>query len=441
MSSAVTFAKWILRKQGCLALGSLLAMACIGLAGCEHLKSPDAGAHGGKAATPVAKTSNAPPAKPVDVKYVTPIQKVITEYEEFTGRTAPVESVVIRARVSGYLNEIGFKDGARIEKDQILFTIDDRSFKSEALRARALVDQAQARYDRLDKQDKRASQLIQTGSITQEEFEIILGDKSEAAAALDAARAALEIADLNLSFTQVRSPISGRVGHRMIDAGNLVQADTTILATIVTDDEVFAYFDLNERIELRLRRLLQQSSASSALAEGKLEIQVALADEANFALRGLVDFTDNQVDPSTGTLRYRARIDNKSGFLLPGLFVRIRYPIGEPKPALLVPEEALLFDQGQRKVFVVDESNKIATRLVTLGVQDEKNRVILSGLNPEDRVVVTGLQRIRSGTDVNAISLEDGASPGGTPTPGSGTASGTKPAESTVNRTTKGPAT
>lgn len=375
------------------------------------------------------KAAAPPPAKVVEVAYVNPTQKTITEFEEFTGRTAAVESVVIRARVSGYLNTIGFKDGARIEEGQDLFTIDDRSFKSESLRAKAMVEQCQARYDRLDKKDKRASQLIQSGSITQEEFEMVLGEKSEAAAALDAARAALEIADLNLSFTQVKSPIKGRVGHRMVDAGNLVQADTTILATIVSDQEVFAYFDLNERLELRLRRLLQQNSTQS-IADGKLEIQVALSDETEFTHRGIVDFSDNQIDPATGTLRYRARIANNQGLLLPGLFVRIRYPIGEPHAALLVPEEALLFDQGQRKIFVVDEQSKIVSRQVTLGVQDGKNRVVLSGLQPEDRVVVTELQRIRSGSEVKAKPL---SAPEST--------ADAAPAESGGKKAAKGPAT
>lgn len=365
-----------------------LSLSAFALQGCQKVENADA----------KAKEKAKAPA-PVEVMFVMPTEKSITEYEEFTGRTAAVESVVIRSRVSGYLEKIEFEDGAIVEEDQVLFRIDDRSFKSEVLRATAAVDQSKARYDRLDKQDKRNSALVQSGSITQEAFELTVGDKSEASATLQGAIAAKEIADLNLSYATIAAPISGRVGHRMIDVGNLVQADSTILATIVTNDEVYAYFDLNERLELRLRRMLQKTGAKTAEA-AKLEIQVALADEAAFDLRGTVDFTDNQVDAATGTLRYRARIKNDQGLLLPGLFVRIRYPIGEAHMAILVPEEALLFDQGQRKVFVIDQNNKIETRLVTLGVQDGRNRVIASGLNLEDRVVVTGLQRIRSGTEV-----------------------------------------
>jgi RND family efflux transporter MFP subunit len=340
-----------------------------------------------------------PPPKLQEVLYVTPIHQTVTEYEEFTGRTAPKETVDVRARVSGYLEEVAFEDGAMVEEGQVLFRIDDQTYKAEALRAAAAVKQFEARVDRLTKQDKRARQLTQTQAITQEEYDTIIGDKNEAQASLDAALAMQKIAELNVSYTEVKSPISGRISRRLVDRGNLVRADDSILATIVAVDPVYVYFDMDERTVLRMKRLVRSGQVKST-REAEVQVQIALADETEFNHVGTVNFVDNQVDPATGTLRYRAEIDNKDRFYSPGLFVRLRFPIGEPHPAILVPEMALSTDQGQRFLYVVDEANKIAYRRVATGMLFDGMRVITEGVEAGDRVVVTGLQRIRPGLEV-----------------------------------------
>jgi RND family efflux transporter MFP subunit len=220
-----------------------------------------------------------------------------------------VNTVDIRARVSGYLEEVPFKDGEVISKDDLLAHIDDRSFKAELARAKAAIAQFQARFSKLEKQEARAAQLLQsnTRAITQEEFDAIVADKEEAAASIDAAIAAKDIAELNLSYTQVKSPISGRISRRLVDPGNLVTADSTIIATIVTVDPIYVYFDMDERTVLRMKRLVREGKIRST-RESKLQVQISLADETAFDHVGVVDFVDNQLDPATGTLRFRAEV-------------------------------------------------------------------------------------------------------------------------------------
>lgn len=341
----------------------------------------------------------APAPKPQEVLFVAPVQQTVTESEEFTGRTWAMNTVEIRARVSGYLDEVKFKDGDLVKEGDLLFRIDPRSFKAEEARAKATVAQNRARLDRLGKQYKRGAQLVQSNSMTQEEFEQIVSDRNEAEATLAGANADQDIAALNLSYTEVKSPISGRISRRLVDPGNLVTADTTLLATIVTVDPIYVYFDIDERTVLRLKRLVREGDIKS-VRDSQVEVQIALADETEFKHTGIVNFIDNQVDPTTGTLRFRAIMDNAKNFYSPGLFVRLRLPIGEPHPALLVPEEALGTDQGQRFVYVVNDKDEIEYRRVKTGLLANGMRVIESGVESADRVVVTGLQRIRKGAKV-----------------------------------------
>lgn len=378
-------------------LATLLFLAAMALlAGCQK---------------PAAKAKEEPP--PQDAVYVTPVRQPVTEFEEFPGRTWAVNTVDVRARVSGYLEDAPFEDGALIEEGKLLAQIDDRSFKAELARAQASIAQFQARYNKLQKQQARAEELLQspTRAITQEEFDAIVADKEEAYASKGAAIAAKDIAELNLSYAQVKAPISGRISRRLVDPGNLVTADSTIIATIVTIDPIYVYFDMDERTVLRMRRLIGEGKVRSA-AESKVEVQIALADETAFDHSGIVDFVDNQLDPATGTLRFRAEVKNQDSFFSPGMFVRLRFPIGDPQYSLLVPEEAIATDQGRRQVFVINEQNQVEARQVSTGILRDGMRVIREGLAADDRVVVTGLQHIKKNKTVNPVPREqlDGGS-------------------------------
>ena len=340
------------------------------------------------------KAAGPPPVKLQQVLFTTPVEETVSEYEEFTGRTAAVKTVQIHARVSGYLDKVLFEDGAEVRAGDLLFQIDPRWFKAAADQATASVSQYESRIERLNRQVTRATPLIENRVKSQEEFDQYTFDHAEAKATLKGMIAAKELAELNLSYTRVTSPIDGRISRRMVDPGNLVRADQTVLTTIVSMDPIYAYFDIDERTVLRLRRLVREGRIKSH-RESEITVQIALADEEAFSLTGVVDFVDNQVDPTTGTLRLRAVIANPTHMLSPGLFVRIRFPVGDPHPALLVPEEALATDQGQRFVYVIDQSNHVVYRRVKVGMLLAGRRVITEGLAIDDRVAVTGLQRLR----------------------------------------------
>ena len=333
--------------------------------------------------------------------FTTPVEEVITEFEEFTGRTFSVKSVDIRARVGGYLDKVAFVDGADVKKGDLLFEIDPRSFTAAAAQAAATVDQYHARIERMERSVTRAKQLmeVEKKAISIEQYEQQTFDLAEAKATLQGMIAAKEMADLQLSFTKVTAPFDGRISRRLVDPGNLVQADVSPLATIVALDPIYAYFDIDERTVLKLQRLVHEG-VIKATRESKVEVQVALADDPEFRLRGIVDFVDNQVDPTTGTLRMRAVIQNEDRLLTPGLFVRLRFPVGDPHPALLIPEEALATDQGQRFVYVIDEKSHVVYRPVKMGILLAGKRVITEGLQPTDRVAVTGLQRLKKDAEV-----------------------------------------
>ncbi|HEY2839902.1 MAG TPA: efflux RND transporter periplasmic adaptor subunit [Pirellulales bacterium] len=341
------------------------------------------------------------PPKPQDVMFTTPVEDVITEFEEFTGRTFSVKSVDIRARVSGYLEKVEFVDGADVKKGAPLFEIDSRSYKAAAAQAASTVDQYLARIERMERSVARAKQLmeVEKKAISIEQYEQQQFDLAEAKATLQGMIAAKEMADLQLSFTKVTAPFDGRISRRMVDPGNLVQADSSTLATIVALDPIYAYFDIDERTVLKLQRLVHEG-VIKATRESKVEVQVALADDPDFKLRGIVDFVDNQVDQTTGTLRMRAVIPNQDRLLTPGLFVRLRFPVGDPHPALLIPEEALATDQDHRFVYVIDNQDHVVYRPVKIGVLIAGRRVITEGLQPTDRVAVTGLQRLKKNAPV-----------------------------------------
>ncbi len=343
------------------------------------------------------------PPPPMSVMFVTPTTEEVTEFEEFTGRTAATEVVELRSRVSGYLNSVHFEDGVQVKKGDVLFKIDDRPFVAEEQRASAAAAQIEARIKRLASQLGRAEELMAKKALSENEFETAQFDLDEARAALQEAQAAYSMAQLNLEFTTITAPLDGRIGRRMVDVGNIVTTDQTALATIIPLEQVYVYFDIDERTVLRLRRLENIGAIVSAMKEA-VQVNIALADSEEFAVNGKVDFLDNQIDPATGTLRARATVDNSDGLLAPGLFVRIKFPVGKAEPSLLIPEEAMASDQGRPFVFVVgkDGDKTIAeARNVETGPLVGQRRVIRAGLEAGDQVIVTGLQRLRRNMEIN----------------------------------------
>jgi multidrug efflux system membrane fusion protein len=339
-------------------------------------------------------------AKDPEVIIAKPTRQDVTDHEDFTGHVEARETVDLRAQVTGYLKAVHFKDGTDIDKDALLFEIDPTVYDAELERAKAAVVQAEARFDRLTRDYNRVIRVQDKGTVTQEEIDRIAGDRAEARAAIGVAVAGRALAEQNVAFTKIKAPFSGRIGKRMIDPNNLVKANDTILATLVTLDPIYVAFDIDERTIWRLRRLVREGKIVSARTN-PTEVKIGVADEDGYSLSGIISVIDNRVAAGTGTLRVWATVENAKTMLSSGMFVRIRLPVGKPKPALLVPEEALGSDQGQRYVFVLNDKDEVVYRAVKLGPQVERLRVIESGVGPDDRVIVSGLQRVRPGVKVS----------------------------------------
>jgi RND family efflux transporter MFP subunit len=342
----------------------------------------------------------APAAKPAEVRVALPTIQSFVEHEDFSGRVEARESVLVRARVSGYLDEVKFADGAQVRAGDPLFVIDPRPYQADMERSEAVVAQTSARMKRMGVQFERSKKLVDQKAISQEDFDVAQSDYRESVALYHAAEATRDLAQLNLGFTEVRAPLSGRLGRRLADVGNLIKADDTMLVSLLSLDPIYVSFDVDERTVLRIRR--QPEAAAKASTSAPVILEMSLADKDDFSIRGSVDFTDNQLDGSTGTLRMRATVDNKAGLLSPGMFVRCRYPIGAVRDGLFVPEEALGTDQGQPFLYVVNSEDVVEYRSVKLGPLIDGRRVIESNLCPEDRVIVSGLQRVRTKAKVVA---------------------------------------
>jgi multidrug efflux system membrane fusion protein len=336
---------------------------------------------------------------PPEVIVARPTKQLVGEFEDFTGRLEPYRQVQIRSRVSGYLDKINFKDGAEVTEGDLLFQIDPRTYGAEVERTEAALAQAKARRIRTELDQKRAIDLAQKKAISTQDADRATGDLAEAVAGVASAEAMLDAAKIQLDYTKITSPLTGRISRRLIDEGNLVTADVTPLVTIVALDPIYATFEVDERTVLQLRRLLQQGALTHTDDE-PASVQIGLSDEDGFSLSAPVSFVDNQVDRETGTLQLRATLKNKGRSLAPGLFVRVRVPLGEPKPSILVPEEALGSDQGQRYVFVVDDNSDAVYKRVKVGQQVGRMRVIQEGLEGDEQVIVSGLQRVRRGAKV-----------------------------------------
>ena len=348
--------------------------------------------------------SGAPPLPPVTVAQ--PLQKSITEWDEYTGRFTALETVEIRARVSGFIDSVHFQEGQIVKKDDLLFVIDQRPYQIAVEQAKADIERAQAKLDIGTQDVNRATPLLQDRTLTEREFDTRKSVQRDASGQLASANAALKQAQLNLEWTEVRAPIAGRISDKRVDAGNLIsggQTGATLLSVIVSIDPIHFVFDGSEADFLHYLRLAAAGTRPSS-RDAPNPVAVRLADETEFTHQGRMDFVDNAINPKTGTIRARAVFDNKDGFLTPGFFGRLRL-FGGTHDALLIPDGAIASDQASKIVFTVADDGTVGTKRVELGPIVDGLRVVRSGLAPTDRIVIDGLPRARPGQKVKA---EDG---------------------------------
>ncbi len=362
----------------------LLLLAALGAAGCERKQQSQQG--GGPPPVTVAK----------------PVVKDIVEMDEFTGRFDAVGSVEVRARVGGYLESVHFKDGALVKEGDLLFVIDRRPFKAALEQADSSLAAAQTRFDLAKVELERAERLVKSGAGTEQALDQRRQQFLAAQADLSGAKAALEQSRLNYEFTEIRAPISGRISRKLVTEGNLINANTTMLTTIVSTDPIYFYFDIDERSFLTYQRLAQLGDGSGtdggSSNSGKgLPVKVMLTDEKEFAHKGYLDFTDNRIDSATGSMRLRASLPNPDLFLTPGLFGRIAVP-GTPRfKGVMLPDEAILTDLDRRFVYVVGADGSVRQQPVRLGSRTDNYRIIREGLTGQETVVINGLQRVQLG--------------------------------------------
>ena len=323
-----------------------------------------------------------------------PEQKEVVNWNEFTGRTAAVKLVSVTPRVSGYIVDIPFKEGDVVHKGDLLFQIDPRPYQHACEQAVGQLQQAQANQQLQDVTFARQQRLRETGVIAKEDYDTALSNKSQAASQVISAQAALASAQLNLEFTHVTSPISGRVSRQLVNIGNLVQADSTQLTTIVSIDPIYAYFSMDELAALSYQRLVREGKLAGS-PDGKVPVYLQLQDETGFPHEGTIDFSDNAFDSSTGTLLVRGTFSNPDGFLTPGNFVRVRLASSPKYHTLLVADRAIGSDQDQSFVYVVDAKNIARLRHVKIGQLAEGLRVVKSGLQPDDEVIINGIIKVR----------------------------------------------
>jgi multidrug efflux system membrane fusion protein len=348
---------------------------------------------------------------PAEVTVSQPVAQPVTESLEFTGTTAALESVDIRARVTGFLEKVHFQPRAKVNPGDVLFTIDPRPFQNALDQAKAAESSLKAQLAKAQWDLDKEEDLIARGAASQDELTTAITTRDSLAAQVGEAQARVSNAQLNLDFCTVTAPIHGRISRTLLDPGNLVAADNTVLASIVNDEDIYAYFNASERDVLTLREQARQQLVAEGkapqsqpdIAVVKPPVFLGLMTEDDCKHPGYIDYTAPALDPSTGTIQVRARFPNADGQLLAGLFVRLRTPLGAPRPALLVAERALGSDQGQRYVLVANAKNVVEYRPVKIGGRHDRLRVITDGLRADDWVIVNGLQRVRPGVTVKPI--------------------------------------
>jgi RND family efflux transporter MFP subunit len=344
-----------------------------------------------------AEAHAAPPAPQVTVAAA--ISRKITEFDEFTGRFEAVERVEVRPRVSGYIASVNFKEGSEVRKGEVLFVIDPRPYQAERDKAAAGLAQARSQLVLARTERERGTKLLAQHAISQEEYDTRTAGSEQAEANVEAAKAALDAAALNLEFTRVTAPISGRISRALVTSGNFVTNGQTPLTTLVSLDPIYVSFDGDEQEYLKYAKLAREAAADPS-HEARNPVQVGLANESGFPHQGVIVFVDNALDPTTGTIRSRALLENHERQFAPGLFARIKLLGSAQHDAVLVNDSAIGTDQTVRYVLVVDKSNKVEYRPVQLGPVVDGLRVLQSGLSPGETIVVNGLQRVRPGAQV-----------------------------------------
>ncbi|MCU7783099.1 efflux RND transporter periplasmic adaptor subunit [Lelliottia amnigena] len=346
---------------------------------------------------------NAVPQAPA-VSAADVVVKSISQWDSFNGRIEAVESVQLRPRVSGYIDKVNYADGQEVKKGEVLFTIDDRTYRAELEQAQASLARAKTQASLARSEANRTDKLVNTNVVSREEWEQRRSAATQAQADIRAAQAAVDAAQLNLDFTKVTAPIEGRASRALITSGNLVTAgdSASVLTTLVSLKTVYVYFDVDEATYLHYQNLARsgQGASSNHLA---LPVEIGLVDEEGYPHQGKVDFLDNQLTPSTGTIRMRALLDNAQRQFTPGLFARVRLPGSAEFNATLIDDKAVLTDQDRKYVYIVDKEGKAQRRDITQGRLAAGLRIVQQGLNPGDKVIVDGLQKVfMPGMPVNA---------------------------------------
>jgi membrane fusion protein, multidrug efflux system len=344
-------------------------------------------------AIPLAGCKPAPgktPSSPAAVEVAAVVSKPIRLSDEFNGRVASINSVDVRARVTGYVDEVAYREGDSVKRGDLLFVIDPRPFRDALDSAKANLEREQAAAAFADIQEKRAQRLKASEAISQEEYQNRDSDLSQSAARVHEAESAVATAELNLSFTEVRSPIDGKTSRAQLTRGNLAQADQTVLTTVVSQDPIYVYFDCDEQSYLRFQERVKRGSGVSSANP----VRVALANETGFPHAGRIDFLDNAVNAATGTIRARVVLNNPDHLFTPGLYARVQLESTGTVQALLVDDKAILTDQDRKYVYVLGAGNTAQRKDVQLGPLVDGLRMVQSGLGSGDKVIVSGLQKI-----------------------------------------------
>jgi RND family efflux transporter MFP subunit len=339
-----------------------------------------------------------PEPPPPKVTVAHPIERDLTDWDEYTARLEAVDSVEVRARVSGYLQSVHFREGALVKQGDLLFQIDPRPYEAQLRRCQGDLELAESRVNLAQKNLARVAYLVKSQAMSKEEAETRAATVRQAEAGVAAAKAAVDAARLDVEFTHITAPVSGRASRKLVTEGNLINGGIgtqgTLLTTIVSLDPLYVYFEANERDYLKYVRLAK-SGARPSSRDFKNPVFVGTADEQGFPHEGYMDFVDNQIDRGTGTIQGRALVPNPDGLLAPGLFVRLRLIGSGRYRALLVPDDAVQSDQAQKFVWVVDGDNRVRYREIKIGTLHDGLRVVSEGLTSEDRVVIQGVQRAR----------------------------------------------
>ncbi len=353
-----------------------------------------------------AHAAAAPP--PAEVSAAQVVVKPVRQWDEFTGRIAATDAVEVRARVSGYIERIAFKEGEEVKSGDLLFVIDARPYKAAYDNAAAQLERARAGAQLARAEEQRARTLIAANAISREEVDTRQAGLAQGDADVRAAEAALATARLNLGFTEVRSPIAGRVSRAMLTVGNLAQADQSVLTSVVSQDPVYVYFQPDEQTYLRYAALARKGQRPDSANP----VRVGLANDTGFPYSGTVNFVNNQVDSATGTINLRAVVPNPDRALTPGLYARVQLEGSAEFRAMLIDDKAIMTDQDRKYVYVVGPKNEALRKDVTLGGFADGLRIVQSGLAPNDMVIVAGLQKIFfPGAPVNAGKVVMGAPP------------------------------